>query len=143
VRYNDTALTENSHYWYQIKAATGGALLGSAETDTLPAVDSLTASAVSTSEIDLAWNLNVTGASAIDVRRWTGPGSTTLTFIESGDATSYHDTALEDNTTYNYAVLAVKDLGYSSVSNIACDTTAAVVATTEKKRGKRKGEKHR
>jgi len=89
----------------------------------------LTATAVSTSQIDLYWNA-VEGATGYDVYRST---SATGTFARLGSEptvsgqsnTSYSDTGLSAGTTYYYKVSALNASGESAASSAVSATTSS------------------
>lgn len=88
---------------------------------------SLTASAVTTSQINLSW-ASSTGATGYTVQRSTNNGSTwTSVITTAAGTTTYQDTGLTAGTTYEYRVQANGGNG-SGFSNTASATTSA--ATT-------------
>jgi hypothetical protein len=97
------------------------------EVGTLPAdPSSLSATAVSSSQIDLSWTDNATDESAYVVER-SSDGSSGWTQLSStlpADSTSYSDDAgLSGSTTYHYRVKATNAIGDSGYSNTASATT--------------------
>ena len=77
----------------------------------------LTATATSSSEIDLAWgaataSLPITG---YQVERCQGAGCTNFTQIATPSGTTYNDTGLTANTSYSYRVRAVDAAGRRTV----------------------------
>jgi titin len=121
--FGDTGLAEDSRYWYRVRAIEPGGPSGfsaPADTSTLAAVDSLGATAVSANELALSWNLNATDATAIEVARSVdGINFTTLTPSLAGNATSFNDTGLDENTPYYYQVRAIQPAGPSSYTDSA------------------------
>ena len=88
----------------------------------------LTATAVSSSEIDLNWNMPASdGGSPITGYRIqeSTDDSTWTTIVKNTGNTStvYNDTGLSDNMTYYYRVFALNSVGSSYRSNIADATT--------------------
>jgi fibronectin type 3 domain-containing protein len=80
-----------------------------------PAPTGLTATAASTSQINLAWTASST-ATAYDVKRATTSGGP-YTIISTGvTATSYSDAGLDSSTTYYYIVTATNSGGESGNS---------------------------
>ena len=86
----------------------------------------LTATAVSGGEIDLAWgasNDNV-GVTGYQVERCQGTGCSNFTQIATPTGTSYKDTTVSASTSYSYRVRATDAAGnLSSYSNTASATT--------------------
>jgi len=93
----------------------------------VPAAPSgLTASAVSSSQIDLAWSDNATNESAYVVARSTTAGGPYANIsVLPLNATSYSDTGLVPATTYYYVVWATNYLGASANSAEANATTTS------------------
>ena len=102
-----------------------------ATSPTAPAT-SLTATTISTSEIDLAWTGSTTADVTYNLYATSGaslkPSASTL--VASGlTATAYHNTGLKTATTYSYVVEAVSPAGVASAaSNEAAAKTAMAVA---------------
>lgn|GEM_PF-2050235 len=107
-----------------------------------PAVTNLSATAASTSEIDLTWSLNAPNAAAIEVdQSANGTDWQTLTDSLPGSTTSYADTSgLSEATQYFYRVSAIWPAGPSAFANTAdawtlanapSDLTKQVVNTNE------------
>jgi fibronectin type 3 domain-containing protein len=102
--------------------------IGGGDTTQPTAPGTLTATAISSGEIDLSWgaatdNVGVTG---YDVERCSGASCTTFTQIAatSGSGTTYKDTAVSPNTSYTYRVRAFDAAGNQGpYSNTAGDTT--------------------
>jgi lysophospholipase L1-like esterase len=80
----------------------------------------LTATAVSGTQINLAWTDNSTNESGFDIFR---TNSSTGTFAQVSvvgpNVTTYSDTGLTPNTTYYYEVCATNNVGSSAYTNIA------------------------
>jgi len=89
------------------------------------APSSLSATAISTSVISIAWTNNATDATGIKVER----SADNSTFVEIGDIaptdTTYNATGLASGTQYWFRVRAYNTNGYSAYSNTANDTTDA------------------
>src|SRR2546430_17452857 len=94
----------------------------------LPAAPSnLTATAVSVSEIDLAWSESSTNVTLFKIERSTdNVNFTQITTVAAG-VTTYKDTGLTVNTTYYYRVRASNTAGDSGYSNVANESTSAPV----------------
>jgi hypothetical protein len=81
----------------------------------------VTATAVSPSQINLAWNAS-TGASGYQVQR-SANGTTGWTTVGSSTTTSFADTGLLASTTYFYQVFATSSAGSSPPSVVVSATT--------------------
>jgi len=133
--FNDTGLSFNTTYSYQVQAIdTAGNLsafsnVAGATTQAPPTTPSnLTATAASTSQINLSWNASTStvGLKNYIVQRCQGAGCTTFAQIASPAGTAYSDTGLISGTSYSYQVQAVDTAGNLSVfSNVASATTQA------------------
>ena len=97
----------------------------------------LTATAVSGGEVDLAWGASSdnVGVSGYQLERCQGSGCSNFAQIATPTGTSYKDTSVSPSTSYSYRVRASDAAGnLSSYSNIVGastptpDTTAAVAA---------------
>ena len=87
----------------------------------------LTATAVSASQINLAWADDSSNESGFTIERCTGAGCTAFAPLASvgAGATSFANTALAAGTTYRYRVQAFNAAGTSGYSPIAQATTAS------------------
>ena len=98
---------------------------------TRPPAAGLTATSVSTSQVDLSWlpaNDRV-GVSGYRVERCAGTGCSTFTQIATPSSTTFSDTALAANTNYSYRVRAVNTGGkLSDYSNTASAFTGLVIS---------------
>jgi len=89
----------------------------------VPAVPTgLTATAISATRIDLAWD-SMTGATSYNIYR----GGTLLTNVSTN---SYSNTGLTASTLYSYTVAAVNGFGASAPCTAATATTAAAITDT-------------
>lgn len=124
--YQNTGLLAATRYNYKVRAVVSGVLGSFTAVKTVytkPATPAgLTATAISTSQIDLKWSA-VTGATSYQVYRSYG-ASTSYTRVAIVTAPSYSNTGLASGTRYNYKVRAVKS------GNIG-DFTAAKTAYTK------------
>jgi hypothetical protein len=110
---------------YQEKFSLGGT------TPTPPSAPTeLGASAVSTSQIDLAWTDTSGDETGFVIDRSDDGVFYTSIASVGTDMTSYSNTGLTSNTTYNYQVAAVNDAGASDYSAPASATTQAAGAGT-------------
>ncbi|OGZ00377.1 MAG: hypothetical protein A2945_03455 [Candidatus Liptonbacteria bacterium RIFCSPLOWO2_01_FULL_52_25] len=95
------------------------------------APDSLTVTAVSTTQVNLVWT-SVAGASSYQIDRETPVGGGFTTIQPGHGPLSYSDTGLTPGTTYNYRVAAVNASGTSPFSDRATSyvTTLGAAAVT-------------
>ncbi|HYG73713.1 MAG TPA: PA14 domain-containing protein, partial [Planctomycetota bacterium] len=93
---------------------------------------SLSANAVSKSQIDLTWTDTANNENGFKIERKTGAAGTFAQIGTAGaNATSYSDTTVAPDTTYYYQVRAYNGSGDSAYSNIASATTPALVSDAE------------
>ncbi len=138
--YSDTNLTPDTSYSYRVQAVdTAGNLssfssVASAATpaDTQPptAPTNLTATAASSSQINLSWsastdNVAVTGYL---VQRCQGAGCTSFAQIASPTGTTYSDTGLSPGASYTYKVQATDAAG--NLSSSSSPATAVTQSST-------------
>ncbi len=85
----------------------------------------LTATAVSGGEVDLAWGASSdnVGVSGYQLERCQGSGCSNFAQIATPTGTSYKDTGVSPSTSYSYRVRASDGTNLSSYSNIAGATT--------------------
>lgn len=87
---------------------------------------SLSATAASSSQVNLAWTDNATNETGVKVERSPGgAGAWALITTTASDATSYQNTSLIASTTYDYRVRATNGAGDSTNSTTASATTQA------------------
>ncbi len=124
--YTDSGLAAGTPYWYRVRAINGFGASGYSNVATAttlagpPAAPSgLTATAVSKSQINLAWQDNSSNETGFSVERSTD--GTTFTEIATVGASvkTYQSTGLSANKTYYYRVRAHNAGGNSAYSNIA------------------------
>lgn len=133
--YSDTTALPNTTYAYRVYAfnASGFSLPTNVATVTTPFVPlaptSLTATAISLTQVDLNWTDNSTNATEFRIFRATGAGASTLLATVTGaHLATYSDTTVAQNTTYSYIVYAANAYGPSLPSNTATITTPFVPA---------------
>jgi chitodextrinase len=138
--YQNTGLAASTTYRYRVFASNGAGNSGysniaSATTQaggTVPAAPTgLTATAVSSSQVNLSWTDNASNETGYTVQRCTGASCTNFAPIASlaANTTSYQNTGLAASTTYRYRVFASSSAGNSGYSSIASATTQAGGAT--------------
>ena len=90
------------------------------------APSNLTATAISSSQINLSWTDNSSDETGFSIERCTGNGCTNFAQIATtgSNATSYSNTGLARNTWYRYRVRAFNAAGNSAYSNIATAKTS-------------------
>ncbi len=99
---------------------------GDGDDETVPAAPgSLSATAVSSSQIDLSWTDNSTNEDGFRVERSMDGNSFSDIATLNANTTSYSDTDLNESTTYYYRVLAFNSSGDSDYSNTDSATTQA------------------
>ena len=129
--YSNTGLTAGTTYFYRVRAtnASGDSAYSNeasaATLDALPAAPSgLSATAISTSQINLSWTDNATNETGFKIERKTGSGGTYAQIGTTGaGVTTYTDTGLTAGTTYFYRVRATNAAGDSAYSAEASATT--------------------
>ncbi len=133
--YSDTGLQPFTTYYYRVSAFKGDLdsdfsnIASATTTQNAPAAPSgLTASAASSSQINLSWTDNSTNEENFEIERCQGTGCTDFGWIgETGaGATSFSNTGLQASTTYRYRVRASNGSGDSAYSNAAEATTGAL-----------------
>ena len=133
--FSDTGLTPLTGYGYRVRAYNSAgdsdySNVASATTTGGPspptAPSNLSATATSSTQINLAWTDNSSTEDGFYVERKTGAGGTYSQIASPGaNVTSYSDTGLSASTEYYYRVRAYNSAGTSSYSNEANATTSA------------------
>ena len=135
--YTNSSLSQNTTYFYRVRAynnTVNSAYSNEASATTpyaTPAAPSnLTATAVSTSQIDLTWTDNSGVETGVKIERKTGSSGTWAQIATVGaNVTAYSNNGLTHGTTYYYRVRAYNVNVNSVYSNEAYATT--LVATLE------------
>lgn len=125
---NMTAGTHLIKVEYYENAGGAEAVVGwtqNAAPDTTPPTQptGLTATAISTSQINLAWNASTDPESAITnykIYRCSGTGCTPTLFTTLGNVTTYSNTSLTASTLYRYQVSAVNSAALESALSACC-----------------------
>ena len=140
--YKDTGLTSGTVYTYRVQAMDPAGNFGpysnlasatAATPDTQPptAPSSPTATAPSTSQINLSWTASTdnVGVTGYFIERCQGAGCTLFFRVAVSTGTTYSDTGLSADTTYEYRVRATDAAGnlspYSNVIGATTLTTGA------------------
>ena len=143
--FNDTGLTASTSYSYRVRAndaaGNNSAYSNTASATTPAAADttpptaptSLTATAASTSQINLAWTASTdnVGVTGYKVERCSGATCANFAQIATPTTTTFNDTGLAASTSYSYRVRANDAAGNNSAySNTAIATTQTPPDTT-------------
>jgi hypothetical protein len=134
--HSDLAVTPGTPYWYRVRAvnASGPSAYSNTATATLSAPPAaptgLTATAVSSARVDVAWTDVAGNETAYEVERSaTGSGGPfTQIAVKGANATTHADGGVAASTTYWYRVRATNGSGASGYSNVATATTPAPAA---------------
>ena len=133
--YNNTGLAAYTAYYYRVRSYnTNGDSAYSNEanatTIALPAPDNLTATAVTASQINLAWRDNSANETGFKIERKTGAAGTWAQIATTAaNVVTYSNTGLSQTTEYYYRVRAYNSTHNSTYSNEANATTFALPAT--------------
>ncbi len=133
VSYTDSGLSSSTAYTYRIRAANSAGNSPYANTaqattatpaPTAPSAPSnVTATVISSTQINLTWADNNGGSASYIIVRATGNGGFVQIATVPAGLTSYSDTSLSPGTKYTYAVEATSAGGQSDFSNSANGTT--------------------
>lgn len=129
--YSDTGLSPATIYDYRVRAAnpdqnSGYSNEASATTfSALPPADpgSLTATAISGTQVNLSWSDNSTGETGFVIERRTPPDGFTEVATVGSNVTTYSDLAVAPVTTYVYRLAATGPGGQSGYSDEVTVTT--------------------
>ena len=127
--YSDAGLAAGTTYYYVVTAVDTGGKESDNSDEALAATEGgpvgppaaptdLTATAVSSSQINLVWTDNANNETGFEIERDSVPIDTVV-----ANVTSYSDTGLDPSMTYTYRVCAYNDAGDSDYSNTASATT--------------------
>lgn len=129
----DTGLQNGNTYYYVVSAVN---LIGespnSSEASGTPAAPppppaaptALSATAISSTQINLTWTDNANNETGFKIERQTVPGGAySQIALAAADAAGFADTTVSGNTTYSYRVRATNPGGDSDYSNEASATT--------------------
>lgn len=112
VSHNTATLADGTAY----RCSTGAA-------STVGAPSNLQASAMSATQVSLAWTDNATNETGFIVERATGGGAFASVGTPAANATGFTDSGVSAGTTYSYRVKARNDAQTSAASNTATVTT--------------------
>src|SRR5207245_1793192 len=141
--YSNTGLDASTTYTYRVSSINSVGTSPSSNTASATTIAAtapspptgLTATAVSSSQINLSWTVpSDNGGSAITrykIENSTDGGTTWSTIVSNtaSTGTTYSNTGLVHSTTYTYRVSAINSAGTSSPSDTASDKTFDVVPT--------------
>jgi hypothetical protein len=141
VTINNVSLSAGQHVLRLVMDSTGSGgyvanfnwfeLIGTSTSSVPTAPSNLTATAVSTSQINLSW-ANTAGTSETGFEIDRSPDGSNFSFLANvgASATTYSNTGLNPGTIYYYRVEALNSAGASPSSNIASATTQPVATNT-------------
>jgi len=137
--YNDTTAAPGAANFYRLtayKTATCGwtsVSLPQSATTTILEPANVAATANSTTQITISWTDRTASETGFKILRCQGSGCTpaaTPIFITAANATSYVDTAVTENTTYNYQVVATSSaLPWDSLPSTKVERATPAAAT--------------
>ncbi|MGH7672147.1 MAG: fibronectin type III domain-containing protein [Gemmatimonadales bacterium] len=131
-------LTPSTSYSYRVlayNAAGNSAYSNTATATTLPTVPAapsgLAATAVSASQVNLAWTDNASNEDGVRIERCTGASCTSFAEIATvgANVTSYQNTGRTASTSYTYRVRAYNTAGVSAYSSSATAVTPPLAPT--------------
>ena len=141
--FNDTGLTASTSYSYRVRATDAANNLSTfsstattsttAAPDTTPptAPTNLTATAASSSQINLSWTASTdnVGVTGYRVERCSGAGCSTFTQIATPTTATFNDTGLTASTSYSYRVRATD--AAANLSAFSSTATASTLASPD------------
>ena len=134
--YSDTGLTSSTSYSYRVRAADAAGNLSAysstasavttADTTAPTAPTALSASAISSTAINLSWTASTdnVGVTGYRVERCAGASCTTFAQIATPTTTTYSDTGLAASTSYTYRVRAT-----DAAANLSAYSSTATTIT--------------
>jgi hypothetical protein len=133
--YSDTTVLDSTTYFYRVRAtnavgdsAYSNEASATTQISTPAAPTGLTASSISTSQINLAWTDNASNETGFKIERKTGAGGTYAQIATvAASVTTYSNTGLTVGTSYFYRVRATNAGGDSAYSNEASATTFTTI----------------
>ncbi len=132
--FSTSPSTTPSHWSFDATLSTTNAPPPPSSDTTAPSVPTgLTASAVSSSQINLSWsastdNIGVTG---YKVYRCQGSGCSAFAQVGTSPTTSYQDTGLTASTSYSYKVSAYDAAGNNSATSSSVSSTTSAANSTQ------------
>ena len=139
VSFSSTGLSASTTYSYRVRASNSAGYSGYSNTAsaTTPAAPSSTpptapanlgATAVSSSQINLAWSDLSSNENGFIIQRSTDNYNFVQVATVGVNVASYSNSGLAANTTYYYRVQATNSVGSSAYSNVAVATTHQTLA---------------
>ena len=133
--YSNTGLTTSTTYYYRVRAtsslngdSTYSNIASATTAGPLAAPSSLIATAISNSQINLAWTDNSSTEDGFKIEQSTDNVTFTQIAVVGANVTTYSNAGLNAATTYYYRVRATSTLsGDSNYSNTSQATTSATV----------------
>jgi fibronectin type 3 domain-containing protein len=138
--YSSTGLAASTQYTYRVRATNSAGNSAYSNTATAAtqspaptpptAPSGLTATAVSSAQINLTWVDNSNNETGFKIERSTDGVNFTQIALISGGLTAYSSTGLTASTQYTFRVRATNTAGDSGYSNTKAATTSAPAVTT-------------
>ncbi len=133
--YSDTTVETNTTYWYRVRAynVLGDSPYSNEASVTIappPAPSNLSATPVSSSQINLSWTDNSNNETSFKIERSADGTNFTQIAQVLANTTNYRNTALFPETTYYYRVRASNPVDDSAFSNVASAGTLALCPTS-------------
>lgn len=135
ISYQNTGLTQNTTYYYQVRCKAGNTYssysnTANAMTAALAAPTGLTAAVISASSISLAWTDNTNYETNYSVERSpNGSKSWTVIATLGANVITYTNTGLTVGTAYYYRVRAYDGTNYSAFSAVVSLTIRTIISS--------------